>query len=91
MIEVGLALYAPTLMGRAERAGAVRLLAAEALERLQTCEHTPGLLANAVRACLAAGRNDEAQQLLAELPSDSPLRLALAPDVQHALHQQHLS
>lgn len=91
MIEIGLALFAPSMMGRAERAGAVHLLAAAALERLQTCEHTPALVANAVRVCLAAGKNEDAKRLLAELPANSRLHRELNPAVAHALHQQRLA
>lgn len=91
MIEIGLALFAPSLMGRAERAGAIHLLAAAAMERLKTCEHTPALVANALRVCLAAGKNEDAKRLLAELPADSRLHLELNPAVAHALHQQRLA
>jgi len=91
MLEIGLRLASPTLIGPSERGGFLLTLAAQAADALKTCEHTPGLLANAVRSFLAASRITDARNSLNELPERSPLRLELEPAVAHALHQERLA
>ncbi len=91
MLELGMRLASPTLIGASERGGFLLQLAAQAADALKTCEHTPGLLANAVRSFLAASRVTDARQTLNELPEDSPLRRELEPAVAHALKQQSLA
>ena len=90
MLEAGLVLANPTLTGAAERPGFLKYLAQLAASRLETCEHTPALLANATRVFLEAGRAGEASNAVTRLPEGSPLRLELEPAVAHALRQQSL-
>jgi hypothetical protein len=91
LLETGLRLAHPSLTGAAERPGLLHSLARQATERLATCEHTPSLLANAVRVFLSIGRAGDAHVLVEELPEDSLLRAALAPAVAHELHLQRLA
>lgn len=90
MLETGLILASPTLTGAAERPGFLKYLAGLAASRLETCEHTPSLLANAARVFLEAGRAQDAANVLAKLPAAAPLRVELEPAVALALHQQSL-
>lgn len=91
MLEIGLRLASPTLIGPLERSGFLLQLATQAADALRTCEHTPGLLANATRSFLAANRPKDARVILNKLPESSTLRLELEPAVAHALHQQRLA
>ena len=91
LLELGLRIAAPTLIGPSERSGFLQQLAAQATEALNNCEHTPALLANATRVFLAASRGAEAQHTLSELPEASPIRRELEPAIAHALHQQRLA
>lgn len=86
LLETNLRLSAATLAAAGERESRIAQLAKKATEILAACEHTPRLLAAAVRVFLASGDAEKASSLVQTLPADSPLRTTLEPEVRFALN-----
>jgi hypothetical protein len=89
LIEVGLTLAHRNLASAADRASLLKQLHQHTERCLkQTVKASPHLLANAAQLYLEAGYPQQAQALLQQLPSTSPLRASLQLEVAHALNRE---